>query len=328
MTAGAERVTAGAERADGRAGGADVVTVIVAHNSMDCLPRCLEAVSRAAVAVDARALVSDSGSSDDPGVLCRRLGVEFLPGPNQGMGAAFNRALSLEHVRSARFVLQLNPDVVLRDGGLDALIALADRRSRCGILAPRQIDQQGELICSIGVEPTPASYWRAAREIWGDWNLETEAYAHEQDVDWVMGACMLLRTEMLAAVGAFDEQFFLYSEEVDLCRRARDAGWSVRYLPAVTVVHPIAGRPVNEQRVKLEEWSRILYIRKWFSLPARWSMRLAVSVRWARATLKDFRRTNRRERGDAGLRLRASLRFDRRRYRAAAEAAAAELGAR
>ena len=143
-----------------------------------------------------------------------------------------------------------------------------------------------------------------------------------------MGACVLLRNEMLAAVGAFDEQFFLYSEEVDLCRRARDAGWSVRYLPAVTVVHPMAGRPVDEQRVKLEEWSRILYIRKWFSPPARWSMRLAVSVRWARATLKDFRRANRRERGDAGLRLRASLRFDRRRYRAAAAAAAAELGAR
>lgn len=303
----------------------DVVTVVVVHDSARVLPRCLGALSAAAERVDARVLVVDSGSSDDAAAVCERLGVPFMPGPNRGLGAAFNRALAREDVRRARYVLQCNPDVELPAGGLDALVALADRRPRCGILAPRQLDQHGALIHSIGVEPSAAGYWRAVRELRRDWIWDEERYEQEGRADWVMGACMLMRSEMLRAIGGFDERFFLCSEEVDLCRRARSAGWTVSYSPAVSVVHPIARRPVDVHRLRLEEWSRILYIRKWHRLRTRCSMRLAVAAHLARLVRLESA-------GDASTleartRLAASLRFNRRRYGAPPSSRAASRSA-
>jgi N-acetylglucosaminyl-diphospho-decaprenol L-rhamnosyltransferase len=292
---------------------ADVVSVIVVHNHTRSLPACLEALAAAANTVDARVVVVDSGSRDGCEALCERLGVTFLPGPNRGMAAAFNRALCLEQVTSARYVLQLNPDVVLPPGGLDLLVACADRHPACGILAPRQIDQHGALVCSIGVEPSAGGYWRSVRELWSDWDWDPGRYEQEGDVDWVMGACMLLRREMLAAVGGFDERFFLYSEEVDLCRRSRAAGWPVRYSPAVTIVHPVADRAIDEHRVRLEEWSRLIYIRKWFGFADRVLMRVALAVRFARLSVRKGFGADR----DALLRLGATLHFSRRRYGAA-----------
>jgi GT2 family glycosyltransferase len=319
--------TAGAGTADRSAPAADVVCVVVVHDSMRFLPTCLEALGAAASTVDARVLVVDSGSSDGCRALCQQSGVPFLPGPNLGMGAAFNRALSDEHVSAARYVLQLNPDVVLAAGGLDALVAIADLRPDCGVLAPRQVDQHGQLICSIGVEPSAAGYCRAVRELWCDWNWDRETYDHECEVDWVMGACMLLRREMLTAVGGFDERFFLCSEEVDLCRRSRAAGWPVLYSPAVTVVHPVAGRALDKHRVKLEEWSRLLYIRKWFGFSDRVAMRLALALRFARLAVRDVSREGPRKHGDgdAHVRLGATLRFDRRRYGAAPRSPSAAI---
>jgi N-acetylglucosaminyl-diphospho-decaprenol L-rhamnosyltransferase len=291
---------------------ADVATVIVAHNSVGCLPRCLESVAAAASSVDARVLVADSGSSDGVEALCKRLDVPFLPGPNRGLAAAFNRALDHRDIRRARYVLQLNPDIVLAAGALDALVELADRRPRCGILAPRHVDEHGERIHTIGVEPNVTRYWRAVADPFShDWVWESEGHEYEREADWVVGACMLLRGEMLATIGGFDERFFLSSEDVDLCRRCRAAGWSVIYAPTVTVVHPIADRPTDEHRLRLDEWSRILYLRKWHRWPARMSMRVALVARLARLAAIDARRDGR---GNARLKLAATLRFDSRRY--------------
>jgi GT2 family glycosyltransferase len=290
----------------------DVATIVVVHNSGDLLNHCLRAVSAAARSVRATVVVVDAGSSDDPAAICTRAGVRFMPGPNHGLGAAFNRALGLDQVRRARYVLQLNPDVALPAGALDKLVELADCHPGWGILAPRQVDQNDALICSIGVEPSPAAYWGAITGLPGDWVWDHDRYSAECRADWVMGACMLLRAEMLEAIGGFDERFFLCSEEVDLCRRARAAGWLVMYTPQVTAMHPLADRPLDAHRVRLEEWSRILYLRKWHGLAARSSIRLALAIRLILlATMESGRVLSPRH---ARIRLGAALRFDRRRY--------------
>jgi N-acetylglucosaminyl-diphospho-decaprenol L-rhamnosyltransferase len=290
----------------------DVMTVIVVHNSTESLPGCLRALGAAAAHLDARVTVVDSGSSDDPGSLCAQHGVPILRVPNRGLGAAFNRALGCEEVRRARYVLQLNPDVELPAGGLDELVARADHLPRCGVRAPRQHDQNGELIFSIGVEPSAAPYWRSIAHFGADWIWERDRYGAECQADWLMGACMLLRREMLAEIGGFDERFFLSSEEVDLCRRAREAGWSVNYTPAVTVTHPLADRQLAAHRVRLEEWSRILYIRKWYGWRTRCSMRLALVTRFALLSALEARHRDPRLR--SRVRLGATLRFRRREY--------------
>jgi GT2 family glycosyltransferase/glycosyltransferase involved in cell wall biosynthesis len=290
-----------------------VLGVIVTHNSVGVLRRCLQALAGAVSAVDARVLVADSGSSDDVAAVCERLGVPFLPGPNLGLGAAFNRALADQGICRPRYLLQLNPDVVLPPGSLDALVELADRRPSCGVLAPRHIDQHGRLLFSIGVEPDPAGYWRAAVDPRRHtWVWETSGYDYEHDVDWASGACLLLRTDLLSAIGGFDERFFLSSEEVDLCHRCREADWSVTYTPAVTIIHPIAGRAVDPHRLRLEEWSRILYLRKWHRILSRTSMRLAIAMRLARLVQRDTAAGE--TFGRARVRLGATVRFNRRRY--------------
>src|SRR5207248_9239429 len=143
----------------------DVATSLVVHNAADLLPGCLRALSGAARSAHACVVVADTGSADDPAAICEQAGVPFLPGANHGLAAAFNRALALDEVRGARYVLQLNPDIVLPAGALDRLVGLADQHPRSGILAPRQLDQDDALICSIGVEPSPATYWRAITQL-------------------------------------------------------------------------------------------------------------------------------------------------------------------
>jgi GT2 family glycosyltransferase len=289
----------------------DVLAIIVAHDSAALLPGCVEALAASARTVEVQAVVVDTASRDGCAAVCERLGVRCIEGPNGGMGAAFNRALRSPDLPRARHILQINPDVLFPPGGLDQLVASADARPQCGVLAPRQVDQHGSLVCSIGVEPSPAGYLVAVRDLWCDWDWDTGHYAAPREVDWAMGACMLLRRDMLDAVGGFDERFFLCSEEVDLCRRARAAGWSVWYDPAVTIMHPMADRTLDAHRVRLEEWSRLLYIRKWFAAADRALMRLALAARFARLTLGEAQPPKRRE---ARLRLGATLRFDRRRY--------------
>jgi N-acetylglucosaminyl-diphospho-decaprenol L-rhamnosyltransferase len=290
----------------------DVVAIVVAHNSAQHLARCLPALAAAASRTRLRIVVSDAGSADDPAEICERVGAVFIPGENSGLAAAFNRALDHPATAGARYLLQLNPDVGVGPGGLDELVRVADRHRQCGILAPRQVDELGELRYSIGVEPSPATYWHALVNLPGDWIWDAEHYGREQSVDWMMGACLLLRAEMLRSVGGFDERFFLCSEEVDLCRRAREAGWSVMYTPEVTVVHPQAPLPGDAHRVRLEEWSRILYLRKWNPAGRRASIRLAIATRLT--FLAALERVHLVPPRHAGVRLAAAMRFDRRRY--------------
>jgi N-acetylglucosaminyl-diphospho-decaprenol L-rhamnosyltransferase len=290
----------------------DVTTVIVVHNNADLLPTCLASLATAAQSATARVVVVDAGSSDQPAAICDRAGVPCLRRVNRGLGASFNSALERDEVRRARYVLQLNPDVVLPTGALDTLVQLADRHRDWGVLAPRQFDQNGRLIFSIGVEPTARAYWAAIMGLPGDWIWDSNCYRAEYAADWMMGACLLLRREMLAAIGGFDERFFLCSEEVDLCHRARAAGWSVIYTPEVTVMHPIADRPIHAHRVRLEEWSRILYLRKWNGWLSRTSTRVALVTRLI--LLAAAERARLISPRHARVRLGAALRLDRRRY--------------
>jgi N-acetylglucosaminyl-diphospho-decaprenol L-rhamnosyltransferase len=289
-----------------------VAVVLVTHNSAPQLARCLHALATATSRIDARALVIDSASEDDPQAVCESHGVPVVRVPNRGLAAAVNVALQRDEVRRARYVLQLNPDVEFEPGGLDALVSVADQRPRWGIVAPRQVDQNNELVFSIGVEPSWRGYWQAVRTLQADWLRQRACYAHEREVDWMMGAVMLLRGEMLDEVGGFDERFFLCSEEVDLCRRARAKGWVVAYTPAVTVRHLVADRPSDPDRARLEEWSRRLYLGKWYPRVTRLSMLVALTLRYARIALLLLRHGQPAE--DAIARLGATLLYRRDQY--------------
>jgi len=177
-----------------------------------------------------------------------------------GFGANHNTVI---RATSGRYVYVLNEDTTSDAWGLDRMVAHLDANPRVAALGPRLVYPDGRLQDSAWRFPSPAvaalglvTLGRAA--------VKQSGGSASRDVDWVMGAALLLRREALDAVGLFDEGFFIYSEETDLCRRLRRAGWRTRYFPQVTVVHHESqfSSGIPERRVN-EMWrSRHRYWRK------------------------------------------------------------------
>jgi len=162
---------------------------------------------------------------------------------NRGFAAASNQA-----IRSGRgrYLLLLNPDTLVREGALEEMVGFLDRRPTAGGAGPRLLNPDGSLQPSVRAFPTMAAafqrftilgslgLFRRARSDY----LQTDFdYDRPAVVDQPMGAALFLRREALAEVGILDEGFFLYFEEVDLCRRLTRSGRSLWYNPEATIVH-------------------------------------------------------------------------------------------
>jgi GT2 family glycosyltransferase len=258
--------------------GLDVTAIVVTHDSADVLDACLGSLRAAEEGIGLTIVVSDSGSREPPEETCTHYGAALIAGPNEGFGAAVNRSLGHEAVARASWLLVCNPDTEIAGGSLAAFITRAAELPRCAVAGPRLVDEEGALICSIGREPTPADYWRSARTTWADWQWDESVYAGESPADWLAGCFLLLRADAFRAVGGFDERFFLYSEEVDLCTRLRRLGWQVAYLPSLTVLHRLTRRSTDPHLSRMLVWSKLRYARKWHHRAGALSMRLALVV--------------------------------------------------
>jgi N-acetylglucosaminyl-diphospho-decaprenol L-rhamnosyltransferase len=228
----------------------DVSIAIVNAGSRDDLLACLESLA----GVDAEVVVLDN-ASDDGSVAAVH---ERFPGVRvieQRRRAGFGENNNvIVRATSSRYVYLLNPDTTSDDWGLDRLVAHLDANPRVAALGPRLVYPDGRAQPSAWRFPTPAvaAYGlvtlgrRGVVESTGD---ET------RDVDWNQAAALMIRRDALEEVGSFDEGFFMYSEETDLCLRLRQAGWRVQYFPSVTVVHhqPWAYEGVPERRIN-EMW--------------------------------------------------------------------------
>lgn len=259
----------------------DVAAIVVTHDSAAELGGCVEALLASRGDATLEVVVCDSGSRDSVAEVAATLPVTFVPGPNRGFAAANNRALALDVVNEARYVLFVNPDARVTAGTLADLVSACDAHPGGGVFGVRLRDEHGALIHNIGLEPAPAQYWSAAVSGWGDWCWDSDRYAEASRCDWVEGSFMLVRGEALRALGGFDERFFLYSEEVDLCTRARRAGWEVWRLPVLDAEHRVAGRPFDRHRARLLAWSKLRYIDKWYGRWSGLSMRAALVVFYA-----------------------------------------------
>ena len=222
--------------------------IIVSFNSGACLARSLTSI--ATHAPGARVVVIDNASADgstqhatlqDPRVELHvnQQNVGFARGVNQGLATV-----------STEYVLILNPDCYLMPGAVETLEGELARHPECTIAGPQILNDDGSVQGSARGDPTlftglfgrstlftrlfPRS--RLARQ-----NIRTDTdlvrRGESFSVDWVSGACFMARRETLAAVGGFDERYFLYWEDADLCRRLRNAGHTMRYVPTATVVH-------------------------------------------------------------------------------------------
>ncbi|MFI4947135.1 MAG: glycosyltransferase family 2 protein [Burkholderiales bacterium] len=266
-----------------------VAVVVVSYETRETL---LEGLAALASEPDASVVVVDNASSDGSAaaVRARFPSVRLIANPeNVGFARACNQG-----ARDSRapFLLFLNPDATLAPGSLTTLAALLQARPRVGAVGPRTRSANGDIQVSTGPDLSLLSEIRQRRLVRGvalrDAAVLVEAeglHAVEREADWVSGACLLIRREVFDAVSGFDERFFLYEEDADLCRRVREAGFNVLYSPAAEACHALGRSMARDPgRARLEyQRSHLLYYRKHCGLLQRVALRLWLVARAALA---------------------------------------------
>ncbi len=213
--------------------------VIVTYDALPWIEQALTSVAGVPT------VVVDHGSRDRTVATVRGRfpGVTLIEQDNLGLAAGWNRGL---RAVDADWVLVLNADAWLLDDALQQLLQVAERHPQAAAVVPKLLNPDGTLQRSVRGFPT---VWRIATEYLYLRKLAPRSPAlnafyaggfdhdAEREVEWAMGSCMLLRRAALDDVGAFDEDFFLFSEEVDWYRRAAARGWSVVFTPDAHCVH-------------------------------------------------------------------------------------------
>jgi N-acetylglucosaminyl-diphospho-decaprenol L-rhamnosyltransferase len=246
-----------------------VAIVVVTYNSEACVGDLLASLGDSGADT---IVVVDNGSSDGTVQVVEGFeGVWLVRSTNVGYAGGINRGVRAAPDADAYLIL--NPDLVVRPGLVDALAAALTDPS-VGMVVPLVLGSDGRRQDSLRREPTLP---RAIGLNWTGLPLLSEYVTRDDDyrtpcdVDWALGATVMVRRECYESVGPWDETFFLYSEETDFCLRARDAGWKTRFVPDAVVVHHAggSGRSATTHQMLILNKVR-LYARR-HSSPASWT---------------------------------------------------------
>ena len=226
--------------------GPDVVVSVVNHSNPDLLSECLRSLHAATRAVSFEVWVVDN-ATDRRGVDEMQAGfpqVRWLFNARRlGFSANHNQVLSQAR---GRYYCVLNDDTVINDRALDELVAYLDAHSQIGVAGPRLLNPDGTIQLSTFRFPRPATLLAGLcylpRRLQGFKERGFDpAYLRDEpaEVDWVLGACLVIRNEALRAVGLLDSELSPVAnfEEVDWCRRAWKVGWKVAFCPAARILH-------------------------------------------------------------------------------------------
>jgi len=259
----------------------DLAVIVVSTNEARWLRPCLSTLFAHLGVLRADVVVADNHSTDGTRELVEGEfpAARVVTCENYGFGHANNRALL---TTDARYIVFLNPDTEIRKGSFEDLVARIDASPRLGLVGVKQITPDGRVFPTIRRFPNaPRAFFQAMgserypfRASWlGERELDLRRYEREVACDWTSGSFMLARREALESAGYFDERFFIYSEETDLCLRIKSAGWDIRHLPIMTVLHHAQKAGVSPKMAAQDAYSRKQYSRKHFS-PAHRSVYL------------------------------------------------------
>ncbi len=276
----------------------DLAVIVVSYNSRDWLGRCLESVYAHAGEASLEVLVVDNDSSDGSADFVESSfpRARVIRSPNRGFGYGNNRGIEQA---CARYLLLLNPDTEILEGTFDELVRLLDERPVVGLAGVRQVRPDGVLSPTMRRFPSVTRALGEAlfSERWpvhpawsGERVLDLSRYEREQECDWTSGSFMVARREALLSGGLFDERFFLYSEEPDLCLRIKRAGWQVRHLPQMTILHHAGKGGVRPRWIAQDALTRRQYAGKHFGALQRrryimaWKLYHAIRAAGARGS--------------------------------------------
>ena len=264
----------------------DLAVIVVSTNEAHWLRRCLPSIYERAGGITLDVIVADNESTDDTRALVES---EFpqariVSCVNRGFAQANNCAL---RTVDSRWVLFLNPDTEILEGTLAGLVGGLAARPTVGLVGVRQVTADGQLYPTIRRFSTATRWFFEGigsekfpfRASWlGERELDMDVYERDVECDWVSGSFMLARREAIQSAGFMDERFFLYCDETDLCLRIKQAGWEVRHLPDLTILHH-AGKAGWKPKLEAQgAYAKRLYARKHFSPPHRVAATAALAV--------------------------------------------------
>lgn len=220
--------------------------VIVNWNVRDHLRSCLASIFKYPPHHQFEVFVVDNASSDGSADMVRQEYPQvnlIINTDNKGFGTANNQGIRLAH---GEYILVFNDDAQVKEGALDTLINYLDTHSDVGVVGPKILNPDGSLQQSVRRFPNFISqllmslkvhFFAPTLRVFRRYLADDMNYEEEQDVDQIMGACMLIRKTAFDAVGLFDETFFIWFEEVDLLKRMNNAGFRVVYTPSAEIIH-------------------------------------------------------------------------------------------
>jgi N-acetylglucosaminyl-diphospho-decaprenol L-rhamnosyltransferase len=262
----------------------DLSVVVVTYNGRELALETLASAQANAGPISTEWLVADSGSTDGTPEAVERDFPEARVFRCKNLGFAHGNNVALRAARG-RYLLLLNPDVEIERGTFADLVAALDERPHVGAASVVQRGAGGELLPSIRRFPSPSRdmgealfcpRWPILRHV-QELDMDFERYFEERPADWLSGAFLVARREAVERVGLMDERFFLYSEEIDWCYRIHRAGWDIRHLPVMEIVHHCGG--YAPERVAELCHSRVLFARKHFRPLRAASIRAALALK-------------------------------------------------
>lgn len=216
--------------------------VIVSWNTADILAQCLDSIYEFPLKEEFEVWVVDNASTDGSVTMLneRFSQVRLIENENNpGFAGANNQAMQQ---CQGEYVLLLNPDTVILDDALNKMVSWLDAHGDVGALGPRILNPDHTLQTSSYPRPTLSrEFWRLLKldklRPYGVYHMSAWDIAEPRQVEALLGACILIRRNLIEAIGLMDEDYFMYTEEIDYCYRISRAGWKLCWLPQATIIH-------------------------------------------------------------------------------------------
>lgn len=258
--------------------------IILNYKTKGLLKQCLRGIAEAHLPFAHEVIAVDNHSQDGtPDMVHEEFPAVTMVSSPTNVGFAAGMNLGYRHAQGD-YILILNPDVAIFRGAVEVLLRYMDQHSEVGLAAPRLINPDGSYqfscyrfysVLTPAYRRTPLGKLPFARNQLRKFLMMDWDHGDNRPVGWVLGGCMCIRREAIERVGFFDERFFLYFEDVDLCRRLWQAGWQVHYVAAAEMVHyhqrlsaenpGLKGLFSYPTRVHIQSWIR--YVSKYLGVP-------------------------------------------------------------
>jgi hypothetical protein len=258
-------------------------TIIVSWNTKEILAQCLDSLIAEQVEGGHEILVVDNASTDgSPEMVRERYPEVILMASRENLGFAKANNQALE-ICTGDAVLLLNPDTQVLPGALTVLLNFLETHPSVGACGAKLLNPDGSLQFSCSPEPTLKSEFQRLLHLPGihrdgSYSMERWDANSPRQVDTLIGACIMVRRKTLEEVGCLDETFYMYSEEVDYCKRIRQKGWEIFWAPEAEVIH-YGGQSTQQSATKMFlqlYLGKLKYFRKHYGWFSTWLYKLVL----------------------------------------------------